>query len=461
MPRRQASIEPLRDTVSAAVRQSVQLFQTHFDDRRINTIEHGGACIGVALPALSLEYLLDTNIWPLGRVVQLNGLQSSMKSAFAFELSRIFREHSGATWYHEVEGKFSETLCRSVIGWGADTAFVRDPCDSMDAWQQHVTLTLRTIREIMDGKGKRERGTGRTWPVLEVIDSLTAKNLTASDDRIDKAGFASAAHPAEAGSITKFMKRLQRVLDHYPISMVIINHLKLQENPNGPQPIRHTPGGKHVAFQESLEIEFTRIGHVEQVDKEGLDVKLRVRKNALGSPDRSIVAPIRWWTAPAIDAQAGKKPVSRQRTVWDWYTATTKLLINDKLVRRTAVREVIDVRTAKGGKFWSKRLRISKDAPVSAQAFGKAIQRNAEVLRELRQVFGIKMRPVLDSRIGYAKQQATARALIDEELEKTDAAIETQEVEVGSSAGPRASRSAAGAKPAGTVRRKRARTPSS
>ena len=98
---------------------------------------------------------------------------------------------------------------------------------------------------------------------------------------------------------------------------------------------------------------------------------------------------------------------------------------------------------------------------LTPQAFGKAIQRSTEVLRELRQVFGIKMRPVLDSRIGYAKQQATARALIDEELEKTDAAIETQEVEVGSSAGPRASRSAAGAKPAGTVRRKRARTPSS
>jgi RecA/RadA recombinase len=455
MPKRQAAIAPLRDTVCAAVRASVEVFQTHFDDRRINTIEHGGACIGVPLPALSLEFLLDTNIWPLGRVVQLNGLQSSMKSAFAFELARVFREHSGATWYHEVEGKFSETLCRSVIGWGADTAFVRDPCDSMDAWQQHVTLTLRTIRDIMDGKGKRERGTGRTWPVLEVIDSLTAKNLTASDDRIDKAGFASAAHPAEAGSITKFMKRLQRVLDHYPISMVIINHLKLQENPNGPQPIRHTPGGKHVAFQESLEIEFTRIGHVEQVDKEGLDVKLRVRKNALGSPDRSIVVPIRWWSAPQIDAQAGKKPVSRQRTVWDWYTATTKLLLNDKLVRRTAVREVIDVRAIKG-KFWSKRLKISKDAPVSAQSFGRAIQRNDAVLRELRQVFGIKMRPVLDPRIGYAKQQATARALIDEEMEKTDDTITAQEVEVGPSAASRPVRT----KPTTGVRRKRPGTSS-
>lgn len=410
----------LSDKVNAAVRASVTLFQTQFDNKLINTIENGGACIGIPLPSLALEFLLDTNIWPLGRVVQLNGLHESMKSGFAFELSRIFRKHAGATWYHEVEGKFSETLCRSTIGWGADTNFVRDPCESMNAWQRHVLATQSFIRKTMDGAGKKDRGTGRTWPVLEVVDSLTAKNLEGSDDRIDKAGFAQSAHPTEAGSITKFLKRLQRTLDYYPLSLVIINHLKLTDNPNGPQPIRHTPGGKHVGFQESLEIEFTKIGHIQQVDKEGLNIKLRVRKNALGSPNRSIVVPVRWWDELTTDAQAGKREVPRQRTKWDWHAATVQMLTDEKLVRKTAVKEVLDIHKLKGNMYWSKRLKIRKDNPATASAFGLAIYRNKAVMSELRRVFGIKCRPVLDPAIGYDKQQATARALIDDYLEAED-----------------------------------------
>lgn len=437
MPVRKKRQPPTYDELSkltnAAVRAGIASLQDEFDNKLINTIETGGACIGIPLPSLAFEWLVDTTIWPLGRVIQCNGLQASMKSAFAFEMSRIFRKYAGITHYHETEGKFAEVLCRSIIGWGADTAFVRDPCESMNDWQSKLIASMKYVKRAMDGNGRKQPGLGRIFPVLEVIDSLTAKNMDTSDERIEKAGFAQSSHPVEAGSITKFMKFVQKTLDHYPIALLLINHLKIQGDPGNPaQQIRHTPGGKHVAFAETIELEFAKRAKIELKDKEGLLINIRCRKNSLGTFDHRITVPVRWWYAMTQDASAGKREVLRQRTVWDWHEATTMLLTDANFRLRATVRDILDIQEVRSGgkRYASKRLRIRKDAAVTAHAFGKAICSNSEVLAELRAAMGIKCRPALDPSLGYAKQQATARALIDEYTEKQDDELPAEKVKV-------------------------------
>ena len=431
----------------SAIKESVSRFQLEFDTNMINTVETGGACIGIPLPSLALEWLLDTTIWPLGRVVQCNGLEASMKSGFSYELSRIFRKFGGITNYHETEGKFAETLCRSIVGWHAETAFLRDQCDSMNDWQKKLLFSMRNVRLIMDGTGKRnDRGIGRIFPALEVIDSLTAKNLESSDERIEKAGFAQSAHPTEAGSITKYMKMIQKILDRYPVALLLINHLKLQEQQGSPQPLRHRPGGKHVAFHETVELEFKNIGKIDLKDKEGVKIKVRCRKNNLGTNDHQIEVPVRWWYTPQFDANVGRE-VRRQKTGWYLHEATVNLITHPDFKYRGDVKEVLDFQVNKK-RYSSKRLKIRKDDPVSVTAFGRAIFKDVSLMAELRSILGIKVRPVLDPRIGYSKQQATARTLIDEYTEKQDDELPAEKIVVRSRVGSSGAAGAATKKPA-------------
>ena len=89
----------------------------------------------------------------------------------------------------------------------------------------------------------------------------------------------------------------------------------------------------------------------------------------------------------------------RQHTYFDWHTATLDMLLQleaDKDSKKTwhAINDIVDINAAAQGRYWSKRLGIPKEKPVRRHEFGKAIDYDREICRELFPILGITRRPV-------------------------------------------------------------------
>ncbi|HEY2158946.1 MAG TPA: hypothetical protein VGH33_25170, partial [Isosphaeraceae bacterium] len=59
-----------------------------------------------------------------------------------------------------------------------------------------------------------------------------------------------------------------------------------------------------------------------------------------------------------------------------------------------AINDVVDINAASQGRYWSTRLGIAKDKAVRRHEFGKAIDYDRGVCRELFPILGITRRPV-------------------------------------------------------------------
>jgi hypothetical protein len=89
----------------------------------------------------------------------------------------------------------------------------------------------------------------------------------------------------------------------------------------------------------------------------------------------------------------------RQHTYFDWHTATLDVLLRfeaDKDSKKIwhAINDIVDINAASQGRYWSTRLSIPKEKPVRRHTFGKALDYDRAICRELFPLLGITRRPV-------------------------------------------------------------------
>jgi len=388
------------------------------DDKICTAGEALSLVCGLPLPSFSMEYLTQNTVWPLGLVVQLVGPPGCCKSAFGFEVVRWFREASGSGTLFEHESKYSPDWALSILGWDQPDAMGHVPCDSIDTWQELLQWSLNFMKEQMLGD-KKNKGPGRIFPYLALIDSLTGKSTRETQDKITKEGHAGRGHPIEAMSITSFLKKLPQDIVDWPFSVLAINHLKRGTDNQG-KPVRGRPGGKHVEFQESFELELTRAQRwqIDLVDRGGMHLMMKCYKNAYGEGHRQIPVDIIWWEEEMMDPETQQQGW-KQRTVWDWHGSTINLLLSFEGTKAKALREILDLNKVKEGtatKIWSKALGISKKKPAEYYEAGASIMEHPEVLSGLRQLFGIKVRRVFQSGEDFILQRRDAKVRIVEAL---------------------------------------------
>jgi len=379
--------------------------------------EAGRLVIGLKLPSFALEYFFQNTVLPLGRVIQLLGVEGTCKSGFACEMARWFiQKYGGVAALKEHESKYSADWTMSIIGWDAGNNFGKIDCDSVDAWQKMQLWTLNRIKKQMLGT-EGNKGPGMVYPMLSIVDSIMGKATMDSQNRIDKAGSAGRDFPIEAQSITKYMRHIPQKIRQWPFLIVLVNHEKPHKDAQGIT-IRDKAGGRGKEFQETFEISMSRVKKLSTSEYDGLQLEMRLHKNSLGVTDRRIPVTVRWWDQP-VDPEDPESPY-RQHTVWDWHGATIDLLFQmaaSKGPNKAKIKSVIDLQLHTGKKVSSKRLGISKENPVSFYEAGLLVYQDETLMRDLRRVFGVKARKEFEVGVDYRKQLGDEKRKIGKKIE--------------------------------------------
>ena len=360
----------------------------------------GGLVIGVPLPSLSFEYLLENTVLPFGRMTQILGKEGSCKSGLAMDMVRwVVVQSGGVGCLFENESKFSPDWALSIIGWEYEKMLAVLPCRSMNDWQKRLLKTTRELQLAMDIKNG-----GMLYPVLMIVDSIMGKSLEESQDRVTAAGFAGRDFAVEAASITKFMRAYPHRILEWPFHLVCINHLRPKMDPHTKTVDRDRAGGRGKEFQETFELEVSRVKDLRTTKYDGLGLKIKCYKNSLGSSRRTIPVEVRWWREeiPCRDNDW------LQVTEWCWDASTVDMLASLVDSEKARVRDVIDI-SVSGNRGYSKRLGVKSSEPISKAELGKMIHSDPVLMAELRRALGIKVRDVFKPGVDYFVQRGVAK----------------------------------------------------
>lgn len=403
------------------------------DNQIVAAGEASSLLIGVEVP-LGMRFILQNNVWPLSRIVELVGLEKSNKSTLAFEVARWFRAAGGVTKLFENETKYSEDMAQSIIGYADETGeevFGHIPCYSLEDWQGKLEFAVQSDKGLMvrgvfqDVNGKKKqvlKPIGCTIPMCYILDSLAGGICEENIKRIADRGHGGRSHPAEALANTQYFKKLRADLAKWPFSFIIVNHLKKQKAEKGNHVERKTPGGKHVSFQESFQLELSKVRSLSYVDTRpnaptltinGNRISIQCRRSGMGEDMRKLDVDVLWWyDRSPVDGRP------RQYTKWQWSAAIVDLLLGQKGIAVEKLRAIVDIRAAKNGLFWSSTLGISRQAPLTKADFGEVLEANPVVSQQISDLLSVKQRTVMRKGDDYRQLIANSAAKMMQRLKQ-------------------------------------------
>jgi len=347
--------------------------------------------VGLPYPALCLRYLFQSTIFPLSRIYQLTGEEGSAKSAFLYEIMRWHAIYGGGTILAENENKDSPELRNSILQWHPDWLgrLLIKKTYSLEEWQDVFTTMMDLAREEQDAPG----GSGRTVPLCFAVDSIMATAPQSEIDAVRDAGHAARGFALAANLIARYMRTMPERLQGYPFTMVGTNHLKPATTPTG-LPTANIPGGKAVKFMETYEVEMKKDSSpdIDLNTHGGLRLVFIARKNSLGPSRKVIKAELLWW----YSEEDGHW---RQRTMWDWHTASIDLLtsfetakgkkgVYNTLMDITGI--VVTSKPLRQG--YSEKLGIPKSDPHDFRHIGAVLEGRPDLLSQIYRVLGITQR---------------------------------------------------------------------
>jgi hypothetical protein len=369
--------------------------------------------VGIPLPSLSLMYLLQSSVLPVGRLYQIIGEEGSSKSSFLAEMMRWILIHSGYAMVFETEGKdiaeLREAIWEHNRTW-LDVRSLIDPCNSLEHWMSNLGSEIGEITRYNEGYSGMP-GLGWKNPYVFGVDAFTSVAADETIGKIAKEGAPGRGYALEANLISKYGHTWTDKLRGTSIIIAGTNHMKPKMDDHG-NVLPHSPGGKSIKFHESLEFYMKRQGAYKEAAKSGVWLWIEMLKNSIGERLKSVrVAKVwDWHHHEDVDD-------FRQHTFFDWHTATLDMLLRfeaDKDSKKTwhAINDVVDINAAPQGRFWSTRLGIPKDKPARRHEFGKAIDYDRGVCRELFPLLGITRRPVFrpGTKLAETIQIASAKA---------------------------------------------------
>ncbi len=361
--------------------------------------------IGLPLPSLSLMYLFDSNVFPLGKSVIFAGRPSSSKSSMGFEILRWFTEASGYGQIDECEGaKISPSLLKSITREGFKRIQV-NICKTIDEARQKIVWALEYMKKN-DPK--------KTIPFAAVWDSLSGSTTESMVEKVmGDEEMNARAFPENALYYSKVMPVLNGQIALWPFTLIGINHLK--EKPAGMPgmpPTKTMPGGDNPRFMAGYVFWMERIGTEQRmtrlVDGEVVSCPTEIRKlsiqcakSSFGTDCRSIPVDFMWYH---------DKDTGEQVSLFDWDSSTAQLLNTlqnaekgemkkfrglEKGVVKGGLSEIVDVECS-SNLYSSDKLGLSG---VPANVLGAAVHANEEMMEQLIDFFHFHRYPVFESAV--------------------------------------------------------------
>lgn len=369
--------------------------------------------VGFPLPSLSAEYLLATNIMPFGRLIQLIGHPGACKSSLLFELQRWGMLHDGFSATKETEQKDIPYQRAAIFEhnpeWcGSETKPGRSAlafANSMEQWQAQVTEVIKKLTQSNEGKLRpeaadalsfslnlgpiqRKKVGGWRVPYILGVDSVMATAPMSQVKNQMEDGHAKPDFARAAGLLSRYMQGIPHLIRDTSLILVATNHNKPGVDFFG-NPVDRAPGGQAFKFMETFEIVMNRGAKIVYPFGGGITVSMTTIKNAMGEGNRTIEVPMVW--SRYQDEQTGRW---LQQSYWDWNAATATMLVAFQRGKGgkpfwDAINDIVDVRQAKGKTLWSKRLGIAEDEAVGYHEFGRRVDTDVELRRQLWPILGI------------------------------------------------------------------------
>tara|TARA_Y100001938_G_scaffold12632_1_gene15764 strand:+ start:424 stop:1518 length:1095 start_codon:yes stop_codon:yes gene_type:complete len=207
----------------------------------------------------------------VGRITELNGLESSGKSLLGAHMLAETQKKGGVAVYIDTETAVSTEFLSAI---GVDT-------DSM------LYLHLETVEDIFHAIEEivaKVRESDKDRLVTILVDSLAAASTNVEMEAdFDKDGWAT----SKAIIISKAMRKITQMIGRQQIALVFTNQLRQKLGVMFGDPWT-TSGGKALPFHSSTRIRLKNTGQIKDKKNNTIGMKMRAQviKNRLGPPMR-------------------------------------------------------------------------------------------------------------------------------------------------------------------------------
>ena len=207
----------------------------------------------------------------VGRITELNGLESSGKSLIGTHILAETQKKGGVAVYIDTETSVSREWLETI------------GIDVQNLLYLHVE-TVEDIFECIENIITKIRESDRDRLVTILVDSLAAASTKVEMEAdFDKDGWAT----AKAIVISKAMRKITQMVGRERVALVFTNQLRQKLGVMFGDPWT-TSGGKALPFHSSTRIRLKNMGQIKDTKKNTLGMKARAQiiKNRLGPPLR-------------------------------------------------------------------------------------------------------------------------------------------------------------------------------
>ena len=207
----------------------------------------------------------------VGRITELNGLESSGKSLIGAHILAETQKKGGVAVYIDTETSVSTEFLGAI---GVDV-------------QSMLYLHLETVEDIVSAIEEivaKVRESDKDRLVTILVDSLAAATTKVElEAEFDKDGWAT----SKAIILSKAMRKITQMIGRQKIALVFTNQLRQKLGVMFGDPWT-TSGGKALPFHASTRIRLKNLGQIKDTKKNTIGMKMRAQviKNRLGPPMR-------------------------------------------------------------------------------------------------------------------------------------------------------------------------------
>lgn len=383
---------------------------------------------GIPIPPLCLQWLINSNVWPLGRITSCAGLPKTNKSTFAYQLAKWFIEAGGIATLIDTENKAAADVLQGIIGSiPADREMLRKRCrqstaTSMEQWQGNL---LKQANEL---KNRFKRADDCPMPFLNIIDSLTGVNSEAGTDELiaNEGGVAqSRVGQQSAKALFQFMRDGSRrslesseggpTASRWPVTLHTVSHQRKRGDGFAGY---ERSGGISPDFYTSLDLVFTRGGTSSYnmkdakepgAGKEGRIITISVRYSSLGPDGKNQSISV-----PVLGEWVVKDGRKQNILSFDWGAADTHFLMKNykkfdlaPILQLDMSGKDPDYKYVKGHGERVRCKLLGHKKHVSASDFGIQLQHNVELWSQVQDAIGIPQRDTFIYLDGMITQDTT------------------------------------------------------
>ena len=248
----------------------------------------------------------------VGRITELNGLESSGKSLLGAHILAETQRKGGVAVYIDTETSVSTEFLGAI---GVDV-------------QSMLYLHLETVEDIFSAIEEivaKVRESDKDRLVTILVDSLAAATTKIElEAEFDKDGWAT----SKAIILSKAMRKITQMIGRQKIALIFTNQLRQKLGVMFGDPWT-TSGGKALPFHASTRIRLKNKGQIKDAKKNtiGMTILAQVVKNRLGPPLRSCEFPL--YFESGIDDVGSWLKVMKDHSIVKqagaWYTITDHL----------------------------------------------------------------------------------------------------------------------------------------